>query len=231
MNQSRSIFDFCREYDGSKPASRWLKRLKFELRDSKTTGVISPELYLSSINILFANKAVDWAETIPKIIVIFAGTPSSEALEEFLSALKERFSIKAVDTVIITFPEKFEALYQRTDESLISYYQRTVQITYRFGTRDRLFGALPLLTLESSTLDLIYSAFFKKLMDLELRREAIRGTVAGISLHTAYVAMEHTHKTRLVVKKIEYEETQEREAMFYKDVVKRNLTATQLESI
>ena len=230
---SRPTFGFCRTYDGSEPASRWLKRLEFELRGSRggRDGIITPEQYLSSVDLLLEGDAADWAESSPEISTILAGPHTSESLARFFSLFKERFPTKSVETVSTTFPEEIEALRQNVGESLTSYYQRTIQISYRFGARDRLPGGPPLSTLESSMLDLIYSAFLKGLLDLELRREAIRGTVTGISLHAAFVAMEQAHKSRLVLKKIEYEEVQEREAVFYKDVVKRNVTATQLESM
>ena len=82
-------------------------------------------------------------------------------------------------------------------------------------------------------LNLIYGAFLKSLLDSELRREAIRGTV-GVgerSLYAAFVAMEEAYKSRVIIKKIEYKEIQSREAVFYKGVIKRNVTATQLKFI
>lgn len=232
MNQSHPTFEFCRTYDGSEPASRWLKRLEFELRGSKTHGVISSEQYLSSVDLLLMGEAADWAESSPEISALLV-TYTSESLDRFLSFFKERFPTKFVEIVATTFPEEVEGLRQNADESLTSYYQRTIQITHRFGARDRLPGGPPLSTLESSMLDLIYGAFLKGLLDSELRREAIRGTVGvgGRSLHAAFVAMEEAYKSRVIIKKIEYEEIQSREAVFYKDVVKRNVTATQLESM
>lgn len=230
-NQSRPTFDFCRTYDGSEPASRWLKRLEFELRGDSRSGIIAPEHYLSSVDLLLVGDAADWAESSPEISTLFAGSHTSESLDRFLSLFKERFPTKSIETIPTTFSEELEGLHQNAEESLTSYYQRTIQITYRFGARDRLPGGPPLSILESSILDLIYSAFLKGLQDLELRREAIRGTVTGISLHSAFVSMEQAHKSRLVIRKIEYEEVQSREAIFYKDVVKRNMSTTQLESM
>lgn len=152
-------------------------------------------------------------------------------MNRFLSFFKERFPTKFVETVATTFPEEVKDLRQNADESLTSYYQRTIQITHRFEARDRLLGGPPLSTLESSMLNLIYGAFLKGLQDSELRREAIRGTVKieGRSLHAAFMTMEEAYKSRVIIKKIEYEEIQSREAVFYKDVVKRNVTVTQLE--
>ena len=43
--------------------------------------------------------------------------------------------------------------------------------------------------------------------------------------------MEEASKARIFIKQIEYEESQTREVMFYKDVVKRNVSASQLESM
>ena len=63
--------------------------------------------------------------------------------------------------------------------------------------------------------------------------KAIRGTAGddGISLYAAYVSVEHAFRSRLMIQKIEYEEVRTREAMFYKDIVKRNVSATKLESM
>ena len=78
-------------------------------------------------------------------------------------------------------------------------------------------------------LNLIYGVFLKGLLDSELRREAIRGIVGERSLHAAFVAMKEVYKSRVIIKKIEYEEIQLREAVFYKNIVKRNVTITQLK--
>ena len=144
---------------------------------------------------------------------------------------KERFPSKAVE-VVVSFPEALETLRQNDDESLKSYYQRVIQITSRYGVRDRLPGSLPLSILESSTLDLVYGVFLRGLKDRELRYEAIRMNAAGErSLYTAFGVMEEAYKSRLFLKKLEYKESQTREITFYKNVVKRNVSASQLESM
>ena len=106
-----------------------------------------------------------------------------------------------------------------------------MQIKSRYGVCDCVPGGLPLSILESSTLNLVYGAFLKGLTDRKLRCEAIRGCSEGRSLHAAFVAMEEVYKSRIFIEKIEYEEVQTLEALFYKDVVKRNVSASQLEFI
>ena len=81
-------------------------------------------------------------------------------------------------------------------------------------------------------MDLVFSAFLKGLSDSSLRIEAIRKTASdGISLYAVYVSVEHAFRSRLIIQKIEYEEVRTREAIFYKDVVKRNISATKLKSM
>ena len=143
---------------------------------------------------------------------------------------KERFPSKVVE-VVVPFPEALEALRQNADESLSSYYQRTVQIISRYGIHDRLPRSLPLSTLESSALDIVYGAFLKGLIDRELRYKAIRGCAGGRSLHSAFMAIEEASKARIFIRKMEYKESQTREITFYKNIVKRNVSASQLESI
>ena len=58
MSRSRPTFEFCRTYDGSEPAARWLKRLEFNLRGLDRNN-ISPEQYLSSVDLLLMDKAAD----------------------------------------------------------------------------------------------------------------------------------------------------------------------------
>ena len=229
MSRSRPTFEFCRTYDGSEPAARWLKRLEFDLRGLDRDD-ISPEQYLSSVDLLLMGEAADWAESSPEISAILTGSHTKESLQRFLTLFKERFPSKAVE-VVVSFPEALEALRQNADESLSSYYQRTIQITSRYGIRDRLSGGPPLSTLEASALDVVYGAFLKGLVDRELRSEAIRGCATGRSLHSAFVTMEEASKARIFIKQIEYEEVRTREALFYKDVVKRNVSAAQLESM
>ena len=73
--------------------------------------------------------------------------------------------------------------------------------------------------------------FLKGLTDRELWCDAIRGCSATRSLYAAFVAIEEAYKSRMFIKKIKYEEVRTREALFYKDVVKRNVSTSQLESI
>ena len=226
----RPTFEFCGTYDGSEPASRWLKRLEHELRGSEA-GTIAPELYLSSVDILLMKEAADWAETSLDIIPLLAAPYTQESLDRFLLLFKEKYPTKSVETITTSFPEEVDSLHQNPDETLLSYYQRAVQITRRFGCRDRLSEGLPLSMIESSMLDLIYSAFLKGLMDPGLRREVIVRGSGGRSLHGAFVAMEDAHKSQIIIKKIEFEETQSREVSFYKDVVRRNVSATKLDSL
>ena len=230
MSRSRPTFEFCRTYDGSEPAARWLKRLEFDLHGLDKDD-ISPEQYLSSVDLLLIGEAADWAESSPEISAILAGSHTKESLQRFLLLFKERFPSKAAELVTVSFPEAFDALRQNTDETLSSYYHRTMQLASRYGVRDRVPGCLPLSILESSTLDLVYGAFLKGLTDRKLRYEAIRGNTSGRSLYAAFTAMEEAYKSRIFLKQIEYEEVQTREALFYKDVVKKNVSATQLNSM
>ena len=99
-----------------------------------------------------------------------------------------------------------------------------MQITSRYGVRDRVLGSLPLSIAKSSLLDLVYGVNLRSLSDLELRQEAIRG-FRETALHATLMAMKQAYKSRVSLKKIEYEEVQGREAVFYKDVVKRIVSA------
>ena len=186
---------------------------------------------MSFVDLLLIGKAADWAESSPEINTILAGSHTKESLQRFLLLFKERFPSKAAKIVTVSFPEALDALCQNTDETLSSYYYRTMQIASRYGVRDRVPGCLPLSILKSSTLDLVYGAFLRGLADRELRFEAIRGNTGGRSLHAAFTAMEEVYKLRIFLKQIEYEEVQTREALFYKDVVKRNVSASQLDSM
>ena len=81
-------------------------------------------------------------------------------------------------------------------------------------------------------LNLVFSAFLKGLSDPSLRIKAIRETASdGISLYAVYVSMEHVFRLRLMIQKIEYEEIRTRKAIFYKNVIKRNVSAIKLKSI
>ena len=57
-------------------------------------------------------------------------------------------------------------------------------------------------------LNLIYNAFLKDLLDSELRRETIRETVKieGRSLYAVFMTIREVYKSRVIIKKIEYEE-------------------------
>ena len=236
-------FKFCQPYDGSEPAARWLKRLEYDLRSLDKNKKQYSEQYLSAVNVLLGGEAADWAESSPEIRNILAGSPDKDNKESryteksrqrFLLLFKERFPTKADGAPTVSFPEALEALHQNADESLSSYYHRTMQITSRYGVRDHVSGATggtALTTLESSTLDLVYRAVLRGLTDRELRCEAVRANLGGESLYTALTAMEEAYKSRRFIKKIEHEEARTREASFYKDLLMRNISASQLESM
>ncbi len=224
MNQPvTGPFSFCRVFDGSEPASHWLKRLEFELQGSKKDGIITPEQYLSSVALLLVGDAANWADSSHEITTILAGSHTSQSLNRFLSLFKEHFPTQVAEVVSTCFPEEVNDLRQGADESLTSYYQRTTQIVSRFGARDRLPEGPPLSILESSMLDMIRSAFLKGLSDPELRYEAIRGAVSGdgASLRGTFMSTKQVYDARLMLKDIESKEFQSREAMFYKDFVLR----------
>ena len=82
------------------------------------------------------------------------------------------FPLKSIAVVSITFSKELENLRQG-DNSLTTYYQRTIQIVQRFGARNRLSKESPLSILESSMLNLVFSAFLKGLSDPSLRMKAI----------------------------------------------------------
>ena len=125
MSLLRPTYEFCRTYNGLELAVRWIKRLEFDLR-GLDRGYITPEQYLSSVDLLLMGEAADWVESSLEISVILAGSYTKESLQRFLLLFKERFPSKAAEVITISFPEVLEALRQEADESLHSYYHRTI---------------------------------------------------------------------------------------------------------
>ena len=236
--QTGPTFALCGTFSGTSiPASRWLIKFNHEMKGYRDQeGVIPPDTYLESLNMLLTDDAAEWAESHPDAIRLLAEpNPTAATVESFKTLFCERFPTKTVEVTPLSFDVELAELHQRTDESLSAYYKRVTGLMSRIGAKDRppsTPSATPFTALESAMLDTILRAFIRGLNDQSIRQEATRGMAsADRSLRNVYSLAEEARRTNLEVQKLREEDAKSNELRFYKSLVERNYPEQQVASL
>ena len=234
MSTFRADFKFCGCFNGKDiAASKWLKKLDWELEGYAVNGVIPSHRYIQAIDLLLTEDASAWAETNPQAIhLLSTDEPDAVTVRAFRGLLCERFPSKSSEISNTTFEAELTELKQQ-DESLSAYYKRVTSMMQRVGAKDRaLPGAIPITPLESAMLDTIMRAFLKGLSDPDVRREATRG-LASIdkSLRGVYALAEESRLTKLEVSKLVAEDFKSQELEMLRSVVQKTIPKSQFDSM
>ena len=148
-------FSFCGRYTSKEvSASRWLKSFEHELSEFRNAeGLIPPSTYLHYLDLLLLGEAAEWIESNPEAVRLMATpNPTQATVDQLTSLLRERFPAKTVEVTPMSFDIELSDLRQKPNESLTSYYTRTLNLMQKYGAKDR--SPTVLLTLaESSLLD------------------------------------------------------------------------------
>ena len=94
-------------------------------------GRFSPSKYLSYLETLLTDKALDWSESHPvaiRLLVEAETFPSLQTIENFRALFCERFPSEVVEASLIPFNLEITELKQRSDKSLAAYYKRVTNI-------------------------------------------------------------------------------------------------------
>ncbi|KAL8795801.1 MAG: hypothetical protein Q9182_007484 [Xanthomendoza sp. 2 TL-2023] len=227
------VFSFAGFYNGAdEPAVRWLRRFEHELSGyANEQGEIPPKKYISSLALLLRGNAADWAENHPEASRVFnLISPEKSDVTNIRNQLQERFPAKSTDTVAVPFNVELSDLHQKTDDSIQSYYNGTLNLMQRIGAKDHpIDGSYS--PLEATVLDNVVRTFVKGLADTDVRRDAYKGLGRhDYSLKGVYIAAEEARRTKAEVSKLLEEESKEKELNILRSMV-RGLPPTQVEAL
>ncbi len=232
-------FALCGPFTGKngQSATRWLKKLEWELRKHSSAGSIDPADFLQAVDLLLADDAAVWAETTPLITQLLeTPAPTSDTVSQFKSLFSQRYPIKISETAPVHFDSEISDLRQQEEEALIAYYQRTTGLLSRVGGRDRpreITLSTPALSpLEAAMLDTVMRAFTRGIWDSDIRRDALRGLVlSDRSLYGVYSISEESRRVKGEYAHLQEEEAKAQELQFYQEVVQSNMPSTQINSL
>ena len=136
----------------------------------------------------------------------------------FKFLLCERFSSKAIEVTSVFFDVELSELKQRSDESLIAYYKRVINLMQRVEIKDRA-SIITLILLESIMLNIILRVFIRDLFDSEIRKKTTRDmTSSDKSLKIIYQLIEKARRINLKIQKLFDEKFKQDELIFYKQL-------------
>ena len=214
-------------------AARWIKSFEHELSDFRDeNGMIPPSTYLRYLDLLLLGEAAEWVESNPEAVRLMATQdPTQATVSQFISLLQERFPSKAVESAPISFDLEVSELRQKQDESVMSYYSRTLNLMQKYGAKDR--SATVILSLaESSLLDRFLRVWIKGLIDPSIKRKAAEGMGdPNRSLKAVYGLAEQARLINAEVQRLFEEESKEDELSFYKGLAKKDISSQQLSSM
>ena len=218
------------------PATKWLKKLDWELEGYAVAGKIPSHRYTQAFGLLLTDDASVWAETHPQAVdILEMDEPDEESVKTFRSLLIARFPMKTTEVSSTSFDTELSELRQQ-DESLAAYYKRLTVLMQHVGARDRPSKTTkadpPLQMLEAAMLESIMKAFLRGLSDPDVRREATRGlAVPERSLLGLYNLADEARRTKAAVQKLDEEERKSKENDVLRALVQKTMSKDQLDSL
>ena len=234
MSQTEPLFTFCGCFDGKGTisAARWLLKLEHELTQYRENGIIPPDRFINSVNLLLTDDAAEWAETnLDAARLLEDEDPTTESVASFRTLFQERFPAKRVESPATNFHSELGEFRQGSNETISSYHKRLLNLMSRVAAKDRpITGRLSLL--EEATLGEITKAFARGLHDGDVRRETLRGlTTSDRSLREIVSIAENADRSKRELRKIMEEENRSVELEFYKNMVAKTTPKERIESM
>lgn len=214
-------------------AARWLKSFEHDLSESRgDDSPIPPATFLHYLDLLLREDAAVWAETNTDAIrLLNTVSPTQTIIDQFISLFKQRFPAKIVETAPVTFDSELADLRQQPDETIMTYYTRTLNMMQKYGATDRVPGSVLTLA-EGSLLDTFLRAWVKGLADQSIKRKAAEGMGdPSRSLRAVYGLAEQAKLINAEIKRLFDEESKEDELSFYRGLAEKNLSTQQLSSM
>ncbi|KAI1825659.1 hypothetical protein F4861DRAFT_187779 [Xylaria intraflava] len=193
----------CGEFDGDMSADRWLQRVKWEFRRA---GIAedSPRVYeiINFINMQCKGLAATFVDSSTIIQNIFARAQSRASrptdLSNLESMLRRQFPARGADGEVLYPADEVRRLAQEPDESISSYYMRTLGVMRRMGARDspRTPSEPPLTSSEVFMLNTVVIYFVSGLRNARLRAVAVNESArTELSLFNCFRAVISAQET------------------------------------
>ncbi|KAI0993942.1 hypothetical protein K3495_g14242 [Podosphaera aphanis] len=171
------------EYDGKKPASRWLAKLEYERLRVRVPD--TPLEFFRAVEILFESDAAAWLDSNPRLELFIErkDEATSANMQQFKQALCDRFKNNAASIQKRggNTQQEISKLSQEEGETLALYHERAQDLLWRGHGRDAPALGEPALTpLEAEVLSNLIYIFVSGIRDPELRKSVVKsGTRVG----------------------------------------------------
>ena len=154
-------------------------------------------------------------------------------INNFKYLLCERFFNKIIKVQLTFFDVKLNELRQKSNESLIAYYKRIINLMYRVEIKNRsIFTSIDInifSLLKFAILNTILRVFIKKLLNSKIRKKATRNIInLNKSLRSIYQLIEKTRRINFEIQKLFDEKLKLNELFFYKQLIMKNLSRTKI---
>ena len=135
-------------------------------------GVIPPEEYFNSFELLLTGEARNWLQFSAEAVSLFnLHYPTENHLKKFLQIFKDRFPTKAPKTTHSTLNAELEKLQQSPEETIMHYHRRTATVLTKYGGRESIRRWARISPEEESILSAVLDKFIDGLIDQEIRFE------------------------------------------------------------
>lgn len=232
-----SNFFICDTFSEKKNVSavRWIKKLKWELRESVINEIIFSKELLNIIEFFFIDDVADWAKINYDVISILTNPSFDQnAVSYFKNLFQERFFIKSSKINQINFDSELQNFKQKNDESLLVYYKRILLMMQKIEVKDKsIFNSGILLSsLERVMLDFIIRVFIRGLLDDQMRLNLIKMlTFSERFLRGVYILTKKSRRTKKKFQKFKNEQIKQKKLNFLRDVMQRNMISTQIQTL
>lgn len=232
MSIPESIFNFCGCFfeKGAISATKWLKKLKHELRLFKEGGVISSNRFIDSVNFLLTDDAAEWAETnMNAVRLLTEENFIADTIASFKTLFQERFPVRIVKSSAINFHTELEDFRQGQDEIIGFYHKRLLNLMARVAVKDRP-ATRRLSFLKEVTLREIIKAFVRSLHDVDVRRKTIRDLITcDRFLRELMIIAKNADRSKKEMKKLIDEKNRSIELEFYRDFIAKAMPKEKIE--
>ena len=154
-------------------------------------------------------------------------------MKHFKALLCERFLFKIVEMISIFFDVKLFELRQRSDELLITYFKRVINLMQRIDVKNRfIMSRSSLILLKSTMLNINLKTFIRGLTNNEIKKKITRDMISSTrSLQIINQLTKKIKRTNIEVQKLFEKKIKQNELIFYKQLAQRNISKHQIETL
>ena len=231
--RTRPELTFSGLYSGKEPATRWLRRLNYDLQShTDENGIVQPKTWLLSVSILLIDEAASWAESNEEMRRIFdKDEPASVDVAKAKELLQQWFPTRPAEPPG-TIDIQLIKLEQETDEQLYDYYKRGLKTFTDAGGREPSAGQLLHLgKLEISMLRTVIRKWVAGLKDRDVEDRCYDELArADVSMMSIYRFAEQATEAKADRAAARLRRQQQKELEVYKTLALERVPAHQIQA-